>query len=187
MRHRLPDTRPTDIKALNRGIIPAPRTLSDTGQDAQRFIQMVPWWETKPPQAQDFLAVEKGQALAAVAGTQIVLTGARFRVPAENVAVIKSVQIFIDATTLLTDVDFAVRFNGGPVSGWDQLTTFPRASANLSIAFEGTIMVPVGVEITMTAINNAATGPWVVGGQFTGWYLSQREVERIYGRQARGY
>jgi hypothetical protein len=137
----------------------------------------------RPPFATDFFPIEKSQVLLAGAGQQIVLTGSQFELPpGDAIAVIKAVSIFADATTVLFDVDWSLQINQGPVSGWDHLTTFPRASSNLSIDFGGTIFVPQGAKIRMVATNNSAAGPWTIGGSYTGWYLGMSDIDRVFGR-----
>lgn len=185
MRYRLPDNSPLDVRALRRGILPAPPSPADIAKQAGKSIQVVPWWESKPPQATDFLTVQKTIALAAGAGSTVSLLTTSL--PPEAYAVVKVVTIFADATTTGTDVDWILRFNGGPVPGWNNLTTFPRVSTNLSIDFGGTVLVPQGAVISVTAQNNNANGPWNIGALVSGWYLSASDIERIYGEMGTGY
>ncbi len=184
-RQTLPDNFPHDIKGLQRGILPAPYNPADLARNSTRALQIVPWWETKPPQGTDFLEVQKTIALAAGAGSVVTLL--TFNLPDSSWGVIKGVSIFADATTVNTDVDWVLRFNSGPVPGWNNLTTFPRVSTNLSIDFSGTVVIPPGTTVEVTAANNNAFGPWNIGVMVTGWYLSASDIERIYGDMATGY
>lgn len=184
-RYTLPDNFPADIRGLQRGILPAPYNPADLGQTAQRTIQIVPWWETKPPQGTDFLFVQKTIALAAGAGSTVDLLV--FDLPASSWGVVKGVTVFADATTVNFDVDWTLRFNGGPVSGWNNLTSFPRAAANLSIDFGGTVVIPPNTTVSVSAQNFNAFGPWNIGVLVAGWYMSASEIERIYGPMATGY
>jgi hypothetical protein len=185
MRVRLPDDFPKDVKGLQRGILPAPYNPADVAAQSARVINVVPWWETKPPQGLDFLEVNKSTVLAAGAGSAVELLS--FTLPPETFGVIKVVSIFADATTTDTDVDWTLRFNSGPVPGWNNLTTFPRAAANLSIDYSGTILVTPGTNISVTAQNGNAFGPWTIGVLVAGWYLSQSELQRVYGDLTQGY
>lgn len=186
-RMRLPDRFPKDIRGFNVGLLPAPPGVGGSGQPlAPPARQILPWWDFKPPGGQDFFAAEKAEVLPAVAGTTIALPDARFQTPGEALAVVKAISIFIDNPTLLTDVDWTFRINDGPKQGWDRLTTFPRVATNLSIDFGGTIICPQGALLTMTATNNAATGPWTVGAAFTGWYVSRSQLVQLYGEDMVG-
>lgn len=184
-RLRLPDDSPLDIRTLRVGQ-PAPSfNPADIGAQAARVLQIIPWWETKPPQGTDFLQVQKTIALAAGAGSTVELL--TFALPAESYGVVKGVSIFADATTTSTDVNWTLRFNGGPVPGWDNLTTFPRAASNLSIDYGGTVVIPPGTRVSVTAQNGNASGPWNIGALVAGWYLSASDLQRIYGAMATGY
>ena len=181
----LPDNSPLDIRALRRGQ-PAPQyNPANIAASATQVLQVVPWWETKPPQGTDFLEVQKTIALAAGAGSAVELLS--FRLPQESFGVVKRVTIFADATTTNTDVNWTLRFNGGPVPGWNNLTTFPRVSTNLSIDIGGTVLIPPGTTVSVTAQNGNAFGPWNIGALVTGWYLSGSDIQRIYGAMAQGY
>jgi len=178
---KLPFRQPLDIQASRRGIVPSP--FSEASERSQASVALTPWWVERPPFATDFFATDKGTILAAGPGAPTELPGTVFTLPTgDAVAVIKAVTIFINAPTVLTDVDWQIQINEGPVAGWDQLTTFPRAAANLSIDFGGTIFVTQGARIRMVATNQSAAGPWTVGGSFTGWYLSQSDIQRVFGR-----
>ena len=155
----------------------------EQAEQSRAEVSLTPWWQERPPFATDFTAIEKAEVLVAVAGTVLALPGATFQLPpGDFIAVVKAVTIFIDAPTLLTDVNWQLRINNGPVAGWDNLSTFPRVATNLSIDFGGTVFVSQGAQISMVAINNANTGPWTVGGQITGWYLSRADIDRVFGR-----
>lgn len=179
----LPDDFPKDVNVSRRGVLPAPYSPLVHQASDQSDVSLTPWWQERPPFATDFTAIDKATVVAAVAGTVVSLPGTQFRLPTGDfLAVVKAVTIFVNAPGLTLDVDFQVRVNNGPVPGWDRLSSFPRVAANLSIDFGGTIFVPQGALIEMVAINNAATGPWTVGGQLTGWYLSKADIDRVFGR-----
>lgn len=180
----LPDNFPKDVNISRRGVLPAPFSpLAEMAQQSQADVSLTPWWEERPPFAQDFIAIDKATVLPAGAGQEVNLPGASFQLPTGDfIAVIKAVTIFIDQPTLLTDVDWILKINNGPQAGWDRLSTFPRVATNLSIDFGGTVFVPQGALMSLTARNNSGAGPWTVGGQITGWYLSRADVDRVFGR-----
>lgn len=181
-RSGLPGVSPLDVMVSRRGVLPAPASVLATEAAQHQQVSLTPWWVERPPFAQDFFATDKNTTLPAAVGS-VALPNATFQVPpGDFIAVIKAVTIFINAPTVATDVDWSILINDGPVQGWDHLTTFPRAAANLSIDFGGTIFVPQGALVSMRVNNISGAGPWTVGGSFTGWFLSQTDIARVFGR-----
>lgn len=144
--------------------------------------QIFPPWLYPMPQGNDFFVTTIGGAKSAVlaAGIGATLRTDVFTLPGESAGVVRFVSIFVNAPTLLIDVNWILLINGSPVPGWN-LTTYPRVAQNLSIDFEGVIRVPVGADISILIQNNAASGPWTVGAQFSGWYWSKRSADELYG------
>lgn len=164
---------PADIVA-RRTVIPVHRQAQQLQQPSQQTtLQRFPPWLYKPESGQDYTTNETG-VLAAVAGT--ILPLAAFQVSANYRAVIRLFTLFVDAPAITIDVDWIVRINRAPVPGWT-FTTFPRAANNLSIDFEGVVYVPEGALIDVLVRNNAATGPWTVGAQLSGWQWSKAITE----------
>lgn len=131
------------------------------------------------PSAQDFLVQLKTAALANVIGTTV--DTAELRLNAGEYGVVKVVEIFVNAPTTAINVNWALLVNDAPVPGFDNLSTFPRAAANLSIAFTGTVRLPPSARVRVRITNLAATGPWDVGAAFAGWKWNAQQGERYTG------
>jgi hypothetical protein len=144
-----------------------------------RTLAISPADEYPIPGAEFFYENSSSIALAAAAGT--VVDGPSLQLKPGQVAVVRSVVIFIDAPTLLTNVTFALLINGSPVPGMDRLREFPRAANNVSKEFDRAIRIPNGSLISMTATNVDAAGPWTVGMEFGGWLWAQVDGEMYTG------
>jgi hypothetical protein len=141
-----------------------------------------PYWLEKPRVGVDAYFRATG-ALAAVAGAAIEFGAGQFVLPATNWGVVSFVTIFVDAPALNINVTWALLVNGAPVPGWDQLGTFPRVAANLSIVYPGTVHLPLGARVTVRVTNNAATGPWTVGAETSGWHWPKISEDQAFGYQ----
>lgn len=160
-----PQNLPGDVAAKIRGVTSAPPPREPIPKTAD----IPPFWQFKPTFGIDFYYNTTG-TLAAGAGSTLVLTGNPIiRLTPDYEGVVASVQIFVDAPTTLIDVDWMLRFNSSPVPGWSNLTTFPRAANSISIEFGGPVQVPSNTLIDVLVTNNAASGPWTVGVEVTGW------------------
>lgn len=96
------------------------------------------------------------------------------------VAVVRFVQIFVDAPTTTLDVDWILLVNDAPVPGWDRLGSFPRNATNLSITFDGTVRVPASASISIAIRNNEATAR-TVGASYGGWQTPQGIIDQTFG------
>jgi hypothetical protein len=160
-----PSNVPSDILAKRDGVTSAPPRREPIPKTAD----IPPFWQFKPPFGIDFYFNTTG-TLAAGAGSTLVLTGnPAVQLTPDYEGVIGGMQIFVDAPTALINVVWSVLFNNSPVPGWSSLTTFPRAANSISIEFGGPLQVPANTLITVLATNNAASGPWTVGAEVTGW------------------
>lgn len=161
-----------------------PAAAPDMGaqdNDERSQVVSIPPPEVNPiPTARDFFQQLKSATLAAGVGATVT-TVPELRLKPGEVGVIKIVEIFVDAPTTLIDVTWALFVNGGPVPGFDNLSTFPRAATNLSIGFTGTIRLPPSAIVTMVITNNSVAGPWTVGAAYAGWRWNEQEGERYTG------
>lgn len=168
-----PPQPPADIVA-RRTVVPVHKQSQQLQIPSQQTtLQKFPPWLYKPESGQDYTTNETGTLAAAVGAT---LALAAFQIPANTKGVIRLFTLFVDAPNLTIDVDWIVRINRAPVPGWT-FTTFPRVANNLSIDFEGVVYVPEGALIDVLVRNNAATGPWTVGAQLSGWSWSKVILE----------
>lgn len=134
-----------------------------------RVAQVVPFYQVRPPVAVDLYQRAIG-TLAAGAGSSLSFVfPARFYVLQQYVGVVQSLLLQVQAPTAALDVVFTLRLNRSPVPGWDNLEV-PNVTAN-DIVFPvgGPLVVPGDSEMTVTAVNRAASGPWALGVQLAGW------------------
>lgn len=169
-----PQNIPADILARRVGQTSAPPKRDNL----PRVASIPPFWQQKPSFGIDFYYNTTG-TLAAGAGSTVVLTGnPPITLTPSYEGVVAGVNIFVDAPTTLINVVWQLRFNQAPVPGWSNLTTFPRAANSISIGFPGPLQVTPDTDIDVVAINNAASGPWTVGVEVTGW--SWPVMQRIW-------
>lgn len=171
---------------------PPPETLPGGGPvGAVPSVQIHPAWEFNPQNAFQFYLNQTSSQqsvvatqLPAVAGATLLLPGLVYKPPASMYTVLRLVSIFIDAPTTATNVSWVVRLNQAPYPGFS-FRTFPRLAANESIDFSVLLRdIPQNTTIDMLIINNAATGPWTVGGALSGWSYTKQDEIRLYGAMA---
>lgn len=146
-----------------------------------RMVQIYPPEIYPIPSARDLFQIAKTLVLPAGAASTVTSAAVELQLPTGNVAVIRVVEIFIDAPTALADIDFTLFINRAPVAGFDRLSFFPRAASSLSKPFEGILRVPNGSFINMVATNRSAAGPWTVGMSFGGWSWPELDGEVYTG------
>lgn len=173
--------RPVDVHhALDRH----PGAGVQQGQVAQRASLariIYPWWVNKLPTSQDFNAQDFAMALPAGVGSQVLSTALRFQMPQTMVGVIQVFGIYLLSPVNTTQVQFTLRINQAPVSGWDNIQ-FPPGVANFVVQNYSGVQVKVGVgsvvDVLVTNLDGAAI---TVGGKIAGWYNPQSDVQRFNG------
>lgn len=128
-----------------------------------------------PPGAQHFTAegTLSGATIATTTAPGAVL--ASFQIPPNEVAVVRDVTLSINSMLASTDVRWRLRFNGSLVSGWNDLTIFPRAAASVVATFppESTLIeVPDGA-LTEMLVQVVDAGTYFVGATFHGWHYGK--------------
>lgn len=132
--------------------------------------------------SQDFNAQDFAMVLAAGAGSTITSTNLRFEVPASMVGWLQIFSIYVLTPTAATSVQFTLRINEAPVSGWDNIQNSPGV-ANLYREDYSDLRVrlPMGSVVDVLVTNLNANGPWTLGGKLAGWYHSSADELRVYG------
>lgn len=148
-------------------------------------VQLFPWWERPLPGSQDFFVKLNSVALGAGPATTIKPATLITNLQPGYVAVIRFVQIFVDAPTTTLDVDWILLINDGPVPGWDRLGSFPRNATNLSLTFDGVVRVSQSATISIAIRNNEATAR-TVGAAYGGWQTPQGLIDQTFGAGAGG-
>lgn len=171
---------------------PAPQAGSPGGpQNAVPSVQIHPVWEFPPANAFQFYLNQTSTQqstvatqLPAVAGASLVLPGLIYKPPSLMKSVLRLVSIFCDAPNTTTNISYIVRLNGAPAAGFT-FRFFPRLAANESVDFSVVLRdIPMNTTVDMLIMNNAATGPWTVGGALSGWSYSEADAIRLYGSLA---
>lgn len=132
--------------------------------------------------SQDFSVTDFAMALGAGAGTVATSANLRFVLPASMVGWLQYFALYVLSQSALTSASWAVRINGGPVSGFEAMQN-PPGVANLVLREFNDLRVRLGmnavVDVAITNLN--ANGPWTVGGQLAGWYHTQADEDRVFG------
>lgn len=173
---------PADIQNARRVIpIPMPSgVVTPGGAPFQRSV--FPWWQVKPPMAQDFNAQDFQVTLPAGVGSTANTVALSFTMPETSVGVIQTMSLYILSPVAADIVQYMLRINESPVSGWDNKQIVPGAANFVKENWTDIhVIAPQTAKVDMLMINVGGTGPLTVGGQITGWYMSTADIARING------
>lgn len=101
-----------------------------------------------------------------------------FALPVNMVAVVREVTLVINNLLTTSLITFALRFNQGPVPGFDNMFVPPRAAASVSISYppQSTLVrVPDGSSIDIAAVI-ADAGAYQMTANFRGWWYAKDTV-----------
>jgi len=170
---------PVDMRQWsgNAGRFPDPKGI------IPQSAQIPPFYQIRPPTGVDFFFKRMG-VLAAGAGSTLILVPSNrpLKILPDYKANIAGVTIMVDAPLATLDITFTLRWNGGPVEGWDKLEPFPTAANALIIPFPGTLQTPGNTLIDVLVTNNSAAGPWTVGASVAGWQWPRIDEDIAFGR-----
>lgn len=99
---------------------------------------------------------------------------ASFAIPANTVAVIRSISILANGLLVTSNILWALKFNDSAVSGWNTLTINPRAAGSVEVSWtpeETFIRVPEGTTISFDA-TVLDGGTYQVSVSAHGWFYS---------------
>lgn len=133
-----------------------------------------------PPEAIDFRA--GGNNSVTGPATTAAIANSAVNIPRGTVGYIRSVTFNINNMIATTVVSFSVLLNGAPISGWNNISIFPRVAASVSVSFtpdETFIKISDGGTISLQ-VTVTDGGTYVLGGNFHGWHFSKR-VAQDYG------
>lgn len=137
-------------------------------------IQIFPAWERPPKGAQNFAAPNRTLGaitgtLAAGAGSQLALASLVYGSPANYITVVRTVSVFINAPDGANDISWILQVNGQALQN-GAFTIFPFIAGavirSFSVVFRD---IQPNSTISLLIVNNAASGPYTVGGGFSGW------------------
>ena len=142
--------------------------------DVSRTLQLYPWWLYKPSDAIDLLLDD--QFTFGGAGTHT-FGALSFQLPANSIGVIRSIDLYINATLTTTNVTWSLEVNGAAVPGYGQMTIFPRVAQSVSRGFDSLVFLPQGALITVT-VTNVDGAAYQVGASYQGWHVSANVIQR---------
>lgn len=132
--------------------------------------------------SQDFNVSDFAMTLAAGAGSTITSAVLRFPLPASMVGWIQNFSLYLLTPNAGTSVQFALRINQAPVSGFDNYQNSPGVANLYREDYNDLrIRLPMGGVADILVTNLNANGPWTVGGKISGWYHSQADELRVFG------
>lgn len=117
------------------------------------------------PSATEFNLLATKATVAVEAGTDIGLT---LDLAANNIGIIRGVNIFISDMLNTTNVTWTVTVAGGPAPGYNNLAIFPRTSPFVGNSFDSFIRLPQGAKVRVT-FSNTDGGSYTVGASLSGW------------------
>lgn len=143
----------------------------------------IPLPEVLPIPAAHEFNIEGHVATAGVSAGPINIVNAAFRVPPNNLAVIRGVTFYITDMTTATNMVFSLLINGGAPAGYGGVTIFPRNAPFVANGFESMIRFNGDANIQGVFTNNDG-GTYIVGVSFSGWYWPEASdvLWKSYGR-----
>lgn len=137
----------------------------------------IPLPEVLPiPDAHEFNPL--GQiASAVVNAVPIAITGTQFTVPANTLAVIRGVTLYITNMLTTTNVLWSLIIDQASPQGYNQITIFPRAAPFVSNGFDSMIRFqgPCTVQVVF---QNLDGGTYVIGASYSGWFWPESSDAR---------
>jgi hypothetical protein len=119
------------------------------------------------PDAKEFNVL--GSIASGGAQNNILITGTSFDIPTSNIAIIRSVALYVAPMLATTNITWSLTVNGQPVPGYQGLSIFPRPAAQVTNSFDSFIRLqgPVTVAVIFSNLDGAA---YQVGASFSGWF-----------------
>jgi hypothetical protein len=175
---------PDQSKQSRFGALSAPPTRADVAEQAAFQRIVYPPRIEKLLSSQDFSVQDYAMILGAGAGSTITSANLRFQLPQSMVGWLQQFSMYVLAPLGTTNIQFTIRINEGPVSGFDNKQPPPGAANLIQVDFnELRIRIPNGAKVDVLVTNLSAAGPWTVGGVLAGWYHPQADELRIFGDQ----
>jgi hypothetical protein len=159
---------------------PAPGVSSPVIQPTPS-LQVFPAWERPPKGSQLFNAPNRKLGamtgtLAAGAGSTLALASLSYASPNNYISVVRTISAFINNPDAANDITWVLQVNGQTQQTGDN-TIFPFIAGAVIRSFSVVIRdIQPNSTISLLIVNNAASGPYTVGGGFSGWsYAIQAE------------
>jgi hypothetical protein len=140
----------------------------------------------KLPTSADFYAADFLVAIPAVVNSVTVSALLSFTLPETMVGFLQQFSIYVLNSLATTRLQWTVRINQGPVSGFDRILN-PPGAANLVMIFTNDMRIRVTnhatVDVAITNLDGAAV---TAGGSIAGWYHPLADEIRMFGPEGTG-
>lgn len=137
-----------------------------------------------PPPGSTSFYRQSGAIAVAGPAVWVVPAAITMALPANAVGVVRFFNVFVNNMLATSNILFALRVNGGPHPGFDNITLFPRAAAFVGESFGGAGEVVVDlargatVDVMVTVFD---AGIYTVGASYAGWYYPE-QLAQTYAR-----
>ena len=158
------------------GVVLPPNVVADRGGVMMTLALDLPLPEVFPiPDAKEFNVL--GSIASAGVQNNIIITGSTFSIPTSNLAIIRNVALYIAPMLTTTNVVWSLTVNGQPVSGYQNLSIFPRPAAQVTNTFDSFIRLrgPVDVAVIFSNLDGAA---YQIGASYSGWFWPETSDSR---------
>lgn len=161
--------------------VPLATPADPTGGVAPGFLRTVPPpQQVLPPNGVDF---NRGGSLSgatsATTGTGLRVGAAAYTVPQGSIAYLKGFDVQVNGLLPTSDISFALRVDGGALTGWDDLFILPANVAVYSKTWgpdEIYLEIPPAKTFDIAVIVRDG-GTYDIGASFHGWTVSQQTAE----------
>lgn len=166
--------RPTEVLPLE--------AMDSRAADNPAVKSIFPPWREKLTTSKDFNAEDFNMTLPAGVGATVVSANLRIQLPQSMVGWLQVFSLYVQGQTPLTQAQWAVRIDNGPVSGFSNVLN-PPGTANIVLITSTDLQerVPNNGTVDIIVTNLNASGPWVVGGRLRGWYHPKADELREWG------
>lgn len=139
-------------------------------------------WATKPAGAREINIDAFGGGFNAAASPALI-PGSVFQLPADNVGVLRSITLNVNAMLTTSLLEWRFLFDGNPVEGWSNVSMFPRNAGYAGSAYgpdETFIDIPAGAIISVQIIVDPAdANTYQAGVTYHGWSYPKRLADRF--------
>lgn len=156
------------------GQLPTPQQLGGT-------LQINPWYVWEYPSAQDWSAVAANFAAGGNATTLATAGGFSYKVPAQNVSVIKQVTVTIQNILAASAVTWTLLRNGAPIPGWSGRLIPPLSATAIAVPYNDLVIRLAQNDVLTASITEVGGNAYTCSIEASGWHLPRTEVERLQG------
>lgn len=142
---------------------------AETGPNIDRALQIYLPTIEPIPGASEFNILATKATVAVETNVDIGLT---LDLPANNIGIIRGVNLFILDMLTTTVLTWTLTINGGPVSGYTNLQIFARTAPFVGNTFDSFVNIPQGSKVRVVYTNTDG-GSYTIGAAISGWFWPQ--------------